>query len=96
MIQLDQPNVTSICKVLIIEAVKDLPNSSAPEKPLGLTKFMTQDKQEHVYFSNTNSVFGKEGDIVEVIVRTQENVNPKTGNHYYTIVAAPADFFLAA
>ena len=93
-ITLNQPNTTSTAKVLIIEASSDITNASDPTKPLALTKVLTQDKQPHTFWHRDNRPLGKTGDVVDIVVTTEDGKRDN-GDYYHSVYAVPTDFFTA-
>lgn len=94
---LTKPNTTSTARVLITEAKKDL--GADATKPKALTKVVTQDREAIELWSDTNVPLGKAGDVIDLIVTTENNLvnNRETGEpsdrYYFSFCVAPSDFF---
>lgn len=92
---LNQPNTTSTATVLIIESVSDLVGSD-PTQPYALTKVITKDKVQHRFTNFDNRPLGRAGDVIDIVVTTNNKPNPNQQDEYYASASsAPADFFNA-
>ena len=92
---LNQPNHTSTATVLILESVKDLEGND-PTQPYALSKVITRDKVQHKFTNFDNQPLGKAGEVIDIVVTTNNKPNANSPEEYYASASAvPSDFFNA-
>ena len=100
-IVLDEPNTTSISEVFILNSKKDIGENI--DKLKAVTNYITKNKQLLKYWDNNNQVLGKKGDMVTVVVKTNEKLKDadkaQVPNEYFhdiqVMEGIPEDFFTA-